>query len=697
MKKNNSYILILLIFPYLYLFPHTFQFIEMGNDFELLYYSYKKYIFEFINVGHLPLWSPSESLGYSLIFNPFAQYFYPLSWILYSIAYLVGDLSKHLFLLYTIFGISIFSIGQYCWLKELKIDIKYCFISTLIICIGLKINEILRFPNAMHAFCWFPWILYGMTIALEKKKIFKPFIIIFFSTLCILTAGYPYYILYGLVLFFLYFVFISFPSVKILIFEKNKIDNYFKFFLKLSVPPILALIIISPWFLGIQEIMEITRDRNLNEINFSRIIGSDLLDHIGSWIFPPMSQAETNYYPGAIVILILLIYLICFLKKTKRVKFEIYFIIFFLLSYFFIFQISNSQHSLIFEFIWNEIDFIKNFRAFGRINILLIPLFAVLICYSLKNITEIIGKSYLTKLAIILGLIIIFSQIYVIEYLNLTSAYWDTWQAKRLGVAADTAGTFGIIFELYNSYIYSIFTLLSVTVLIFVSKYNYPKYLVKIIIILSIAELFILSNIQWAIPHKYYDHNGYNKISVTPLKDLQNSFETNRVSTTVKGNTYYRNDKKFNINYFDQFGIDQHTQYFDLYFTRKGNYRKTVSQDLQKKINFFWSLEKNNHKVFFSNSIDYKNIEEFLNDVYKNEDNFNNKIFIDTKNYNGDRLLIRYNPVKSGYISFIDNWSPGWKVYVNNKKVNINVLLGSYKSVQINKGYNEIVFKYEPW
>ena len=155
MLNNRISIAILIIIPFIYLFPHTFQFIEMGNDFELLYYSYKKYIFEFIRIGHFPLWSPSESLGYSLIFNPFAQYFYPLSWILYAISFVIGDLSKHTYLLYTIFGISIYNLGQYLWLRKLNIDIKYCLIATLITCLGLKINEILRFPNAIHSFCWF--------------------------------------------------------------------------------------------------------------------------------------------------------------------------------------------------------------------------------------------------------------------------------------------------------------------------------------------------------------------------------------------------------------------------------------------------------------------------------------------------------------------------------------------------------------
>ena len=207
MLSNRINIFILIIAPFIYLFPHTFHFIEMGNDFELLYYSYKKYIFEFIRIGHFPLWSPSESLGYSLIFNPFAQYFYPLSWILYAISFVIGDLSKHTYLLYTIFGISIYNLGQYLWLRKLNIDIKYCLIATLITCLGLKINEVLRFPNAIHSFCWFPWILYGMTISINKNQIIKSSLIIFFSTIFVLSAGYPYYILYGLILFSSYFFF----------------------------------------------------------------------------------------------------------------------------------------------------------------------------------------------------------------------------------------------------------------------------------------------------------------------------------------------------------------------------------------------------------------------------------------------------------------------------------------------------------
>ena len=101
---------LLIFFPFVALSPFTFQFIEVGNDFELYYYAYKKYIFEFLKFGHFPLWSPVEAAGYSLIFNPLAQSVYFPSWVLYLFSFLIGELSKYSFLIYTISAISIFNI-----------------------------------------------------------------------------------------------------------------------------------------------------------------------------------------------------------------------------------------------------------------------------------------------------------------------------------------------------------------------------------------------------------------------------------------------------------------------------------------------------------------------------------------------------------------------------------------------------------
>jgi len=81
MNNNKINILILTLFAFVFLFPMTMGILTVGNDFESLYFSYKKYIFDFFINDIFVYWSPAESNGYSLIYNPFAQYFYLPGWL----------------------------------------------------------------------------------------------------------------------------------------------------------------------------------------------------------------------------------------------------------------------------------------------------------------------------------------------------------------------------------------------------------------------------------------------------------------------------------------------------------------------------------------------------------------------------------------------------------------------------------------
>jgi len=45
----------------------------------------------------------------------------------------------------------------------------------------------------------------------------------------------------------------------------------------------------------------------------------------------------------------------------------------------------------------------------------------------------------------------------------------------------------------------------------------------------------------------------------------------------------------------------------------------------------------------------------------------------------------------------MDNWAPGWSVTVNNQYKPIEKTLNTYKAVKIEKGFNSIIFKYDPW
>jgi hypothetical protein len=588
-------------------------------------------------------------------------------------------------------------VGQYFWLRKLNIDKKYCFIATLITCFSLKLNEILRFPNAVHSFAWFPWILYAITLTINKTKIIKSSLLIFIFTILILTAGYPYYILYGFILFSIYFLFISIIPVKKLISKKKNNQNFIKSFLNNFIPALLAFLLISPWFLKINKLMEITRDRNLVDINFSFILSSNLIDQLGSWILPPISYAESCYYLGAIVTTSLICYFINFSFDKKKNKKEKYFILFIFFFFIFLYQISSTQESYIFRFFWDKMDFIKNFRAFSRINILLIPLFSILICFFLKRFFEKrISKKSLVILFFFISLIF-FLQFYFLEILNYNNGYWQVWQEKRLREASARFNSISLLFLLYNNYIYSIFFVLSFLFFVYIFYKNYKKYFFLIILLLVFLELFLLSNIQWAIPYKFYDKNGYNNLSNSPLEDLRKAFDKPRIITEVKGNTYFRSLRNFNINYFDNFGVDQHTRLIDQYYYRNGKIRENIDSNLVQKINYFWSLDNNIEKVFFSKSIEYLSIDKFVDDVLVAKDKYDPLIIIDKNNYNGDQIVIYINVKTDGYITFMDNWSPGWKVTVNNQSKVIEKTLGAYKAVKVNAGENAVKFKYEPW
>ena len=696
MKDKKFHLFILIIIPFIYLFPHTLRLIEMGNDFELLYFAYKKYIFEFIQIGHLPLWSPSEAGGYSLIFNPFAQYFYPLSWLLYFFSFIIGDLSKYTYLIYTILGVSIYNVGQYLWLKRLGLDIKYCFFATLITCFGLKINEILRFPNAIHTFAWFSWILYGMTLSIKVENNIKSSLILFVSTILILTAGYPYYIFYGFLLFGSYFIFISFYRVKKEIYKNDTIHNNLYLFFYNVLPPFLALLIVFPWLEGIKEVMDITRDRNIQDITFSYILDSNFIDQLGSWIFPPISLAEGWYYFGTLMTVLFIFYVINFLLSKNKQSLEKYFLTFFIIFFLFNYQFSAAENSYLFKIIWEKFDLLKNFRAFSRINILLIPLFAVLFCFVLKLIEE---KKHNINFLITTSLVAIFIillQIYIIEISDIKNHYWKTWQERRLLYGSIKFSSIAFIFNLYNHYIYSISLIISLIIFNFLKIRKSKKLLPLLVVILVSGELFLLSNIQWAIPYKFYDSNNYNLLSKKPLDDINDAFLSPRVVTEVKGNTYFRNFRKFNINYFDNFGLDKHTKLIDKYFKRNGNLKDGLDQETIKKINQFWGLNDNN-KIFFTKKIGYLTIEKFINDVNFLKNNKDVFISMEIINYNGDEIYIDLKTNIDGFLTFVDNWSPGWKVYVNNKEKSIIKVLETYKSVKINTGYNKIKFKYEPW
>ena len=105
--------------------------------------------------------------------------------------------------LFTIFGLSIFGLGLYCWLKLLHGNLRAALFSVLIMTVSFRLTESLRFPNGIHTAAWYPWILYALTrisMTSSIKKMIIPCLILVFSVICMITGGYPYFIYYSIFL-----------------------------------------------------------------------------------------------------------------------------------------------------------------------------------------------------------------------------------------------------------------------------------------------------------------------------------------------------------------------------------------------------------------------------------------------------------------------------------------------------------------
>jgi len=674
----------------------------MGNDFDLIYFSYKKYIFEFLQEGQIPLWSPSEGAGFTLIYNPFAQFFYLPSWLLFGICILKKTFSLYDYLIFTISGVSIYLIGQYQWLKSFKIfSRESIFLVTLIVPTILIISNFLRFPNAIHTFCWLPFLLLGINYATNSSKKIKSSILIFFSSLFILTAGYPYFIIY-------IFLFASLYSFLVIFLKKIELKNIYLFFLKIFFPSATALLISSPWLYGVIKTLSITQDRNLNNFEYSTAHEFNFLDIIGSWIFPISSNTEGRYYFGIIISFLIIKWVVDLFKNSQKLKTqELYIVIFSFLSFLLISSLASSGNSYLFIFLWEKIDLIKNMRTWPRINILMVPIVSLIFLISLKSFllnlkefSEIKIKKYQYNLIStnLIFLIIITTQIFF--YFNeITNGYWHIWHEKRFLFASENLFfPLNKIIMISDGRINIFSSILSVILINYIylkiNKLNYIKikkiFLHSIILIVSF-EQFLNSNIQWSL--KEWKTPNTEKIYYTE-DTFKKTFNNPRLSKQVHGNNYFR-DKAFTINNFLNWGNKFHNQIFWKYFNKNGSIKENLSKKQIKNVFHFFGLDKFNKKIFFSSNINFSNPVEFIDESLSFEDK-NIKTY-KISDFGNNFIDIEFTSNEDGWITYVDNNDIFWHATINKAEVKISSLMGTYKSINFVNGNNKLKLNYEPF
>ena len=224
-----------------------------------------------------------------------------------------GSFSLNDYLIFTISGISIFNVGMYLWLQNFNKNNIENLVTVLIISCSLGITNFLRFPNAIHTLAWLPFVLYGINLSLKNKNIIS-FIIIFISYFFLITAGYPYFLVYFSFFIFCYFFFNYYLEHNLI---SKIIINLIKQGLKLIL--FFSYIYFKSMAFG-SKILALTTDRNVVNYEFATENKFNFIDIIGSWLYPVASNTDGRYYFGILFTFLIVTYLLTFFSMRKKKK-----------------------------------------------------------------------------------------------------------------------------------------------------------------------------------------------------------------------------------------------------------------------------------------------------------------------------------------------------------------------------------------
>ncbi|MCX5635133.1 MAG: hypothetical protein NTW55_04755 [Planctomycetota bacterium] len=672
--------------PVLYLFNHVFtidgKYTAIGNDFINFYYKHKLYLLGCMDNFHLPLWSPAEAAGFPFFTNPFSQTFYPLNFLLLIWYKIFGGFSPLDYQVFTVIGISIFALGLFMWLRLLNTNLRAVLFAVLVMSVSFKTAEILRFPNAVHSAAWYPWILYALTKIMlpgSRKKALTAAAILVFSVTCLCTAGYPYYVFYVPFLIVPYMLVFLIKPLRMRLFGITSIP-WRQALITLAAAGVVSILLCGPYLLGLQNLMTQTTDRTGKNFDYSTEHIFNFEDTVGSLVYPPASQSEGWYFFSITAILIIFLYL---LRRNSAARAEQkddqapanlndrWIKLFLIIWIAVITYITYGRNSYLFIFLWKYMPGFSALRVWGRLNIVLVPIIAWLLSLAYASFDYCISqkpeakKNSQTWMPIVTTVAVYAVVIAVQLYLYRNKIYDTYWQQFFKNVSSKDA-----TFLITGAAAFLAVLLIIIFSSRFRLKSNSSLITVLVILILAaIVEMRPVGANMWsyqsnAIPERF-------KLDVAQIDEL--SFR------------YARTDYESTISLRPNFSTSIVPNW---YFNRYVKFLRETENQLEARRILLGV--RDGTKIFFSESIEHVTVASFLNDAARCRNT--GKLV----SYNGDELIWEINAPVNGYFTFIDNWCPGWKVFVDDKPADMELLFGTFKSVGLSTGNHRVRFCYQP-
>ncbi|MBR1285799.1 hypothetical protein JQ597_27485 [Bradyrhizobium sp. AUGA SZCCT0177] len=657
--------------------------LTISNDF-LLYYVYKPYLLDFYAQLRMPIWSPTEAAGFSLIGSALAQPFYPPTILLVGFYRVVGGFSSFDYHWYTILHVCLFSLGIVIWLRrQLGLSARAALFAALIIAVSFKMTDILRFPNAVFSVAWYPWILIGLTLCTRKGFALVGWLVTIASTLNLCTAGYPYFIIYALFLIGPYLLIVSYGPTRGVISLNEGVPG--GGFLKNLVVGTSALTIGGlaslPWLLEVRQILSFTAARSTADYDFATKYSYSPLQTLGAYVFPPVGNPEGWVYFGTLSLFIISFFVVIVLHRPKTRSEDFWLIV---LSACWIATVTGmtlGRYSYLFDMVWSTFPFLQGLRIWGRLNIVLLPVFALLLARAWQVFeTQLISPSDLSrscKFALYSFMALVVAVQLGLLFGATFDYYWLHYAVAQLGPAW-WYPLMGVVSALTMAFFMSTAVRRKISI-------RPAAFLIVCVGVITV-DIWPESSTQWAA--RYPDR--YSTRVTHPIADqVSAGFTAPRRS--VYGAIWPEYLPSFNLGVVSAWYSEGYVRFYNRYFNGDASVRPDLPAEERAALETFLGI-RDGSRLFLTRTLDHPTIASFLADAREVEQSSR----ITVERYDGTELRVRITAGEPLILSFVDNWLPGWNATVNDKRRTIELLFGTFKALRVDPGENEVRFTYRP-
>jgi hypothetical protein len=643
------------------------------NDFAYLYYVYKAYLLDHLARGTLPLWSPAEAAGFPFAANPFTQAFYPLNLALAAFYAAAGGYSLHDHQVFTVFGMSLFALGLFRWLRSRGQGVGAALFATCLVSTSFRMGDLMRFPNAVHTALWYPWILLSFDRILAGRLRWAPALFLFL--VCLLTAGYLYYVYYGFFLFAGYLAMAAVPRLRRAGFVPDAGPRAPARLALIAGVGLLAGLACLPYLWQVKRLLDATYGRVEVDPGIAALYAFHARDTLNSLLYPVGASPEGCYYFGIAGVLILaLSFSWLYLERGPvpphdRLLCATLLAVFLLLS-----DVSYETDSWLFLALRQVVPGFARLRVWGRLGIVLLLVLAWLLARAFDHL-EARRLDPTRRRAGALVLIASALGVFAVQVLQLRAGYVHSYYHDYLPDLARYAS-----WHLTGAVV----SVLAVGLLL-LTGISRPL-LVAMLLAVSAFDVWPTASRLWGVLIPTPRRERLDVPSVL-ARSLATPRQPGREEVTTismywdqatRPVVFMRLSPSFNVGLLRQW-----------YFERYVSFLERAQADPGARDTLLGL--RDGRRLFVTARGDHGRLREFL------EDDARLAARVRVLAYTGDELAAEVDAPRAAFLTFVDNWDPYWTASVDGRAQALYPAFGTFKAVAVPAGTHRVEFRYAPF